>query len=122
MLLSSLKIWDSVNLLCESIHSYTVNYVRRTDLEGINSNLIIIDLEGTSQSRIINVYRSFSTQTGTTQREKFKYQLTLIKHALQKMNCILLGDFNLNYAKINDVDYSHVRYFDDFDDILMMKT
>ena len=34
------------------------------------------------------------------------------------MNCILLGDFNLNYAKINDVDYSHVRYFDDFDDIL----
>ena len=33
--------------------SKSVNYVRRTDLEGINSNLIIIDLEGTSQSRII---------------------------------------------------------------------
>ena len=31
---------------------------------------------------------------------------------------MLLGDFNLNYAKINDVDNSHVRYFDDFDDIL----
>ena len=30
----------------------------------------------------------------------------------------MLGDFNLNYAKINDVDYSHVRYFDDFDDTL----
>ena len=31
---------------------------------------------------------------------------------------MLLGDFNLNYVKKNDVNYSHVRYFDDFDELL----
>ena len=31
---------------------------------------------------------------------------------------MLLGDFNLNYEKKNDVNYSHVRYFDDFDELL----
>ena len=33
-------------------------------------------------------------------------------------DCILLEDFNLNYAKKNDVNYIHIRYFDDFDDML----
>ena len=33
-------------------------------------------------------------------------------------NCILLGDFNLNFAKKNDINYSHVRYFDDFEEML----
>ena len=32
--------------------------VRRNDLEGLNSNLIIIDLDGVVKSRLINVYRS----------------------------------------------------------------
>ena len=39
--------------------SKTINYVRRTDLEGLDSNLIIIDLEDKSKTIIINVYRSF---------------------------------------------------------------
>ena len=34
------------------------------------------------------------------------------------MNCILLGDFNLNIGKKNDVNYTNVRYFDYFDDML----
>ena len=68
--------------------------------------------------RLINVYRSFAPQSGVSQREKFKYQLLLIKNALRNKNCMLLGDFNLNYVKKNDVNYSHVRYFDDFDELL----
>ena len=50
-------------------------------------------------------------------REKFKYQLSLIKKALCYKNCILLGDFNLNFTKKNDINYTFVRYFDDFDDM-----
>ena len=63
------------------------------------------------------MYRSFLIQNGTSQREKFKYQLSLIKKALCYKNCILLGDFNLNFTKKNDINYTFVRYFDDFDDM-----
>ena len=84
--------------------SKTLSYVRRTELEGVHSNLIIIDLEGNTDTRLINVYWSFSLQNGISQREKFKYQLSIIKKAFCKMNCILLKDFNLNYAKKNDVN------------------
>ena len=37
------------------------------------------------------------------------------------VNGILLGDFNLNFAKKLDINYSHVRYFDDFELILYDK-
>ena len=33
----------------------------------------------------------------------------------------MLGDFNLNFARKNDVNYLHVKYFDDFDDVLYDK-
>ena len=46
--------------------SKTINYVRRTDLEGIDSSLIIIDLEGKCNTRIINVYRCFNPQGNVT--------------------------------------------------------
>ena len=51
--------------------SKSVSYVRRYDLEGLDSNLIIIDLEGTLNIRLVNVYRSFAPQNGILQREKF---------------------------------------------------
>ena len=56
-----------------------INYVRRGDLEGFDSNLMVMDLMGPNQVRIINVYRSFSPQHYTNQRDKFLYQLQLIK-------------------------------------------
>ena len=70
--------------------SNAISYVRRTDLEGTDSNIIIIDLEGKIKTRIINVYRSFAPSTGMSQRENFKYQLSLIKKAFSNMNCVLL--------------------------------
>ena len=59
-----------------------LNYIRRNDLEGQNSNLIIIDLVGETKLRIINLYRSFSPQDGESQQTKFKYQLSVIQKAI----------------------------------------
>ena len=53
----------------------SVSYVRRYNLEGTDSNMIIIDVEGTLNTRLINVYRSFAPQNGISQREKFKYHI-----------------------------------------------
>ena len=33
--------------------------------------------------------------------------------------CILLGDLNLDYSKLNDVTYSHKNFFSDFDETLV---
>ena len=73
----------------------TLRYVRRSDLEGTDSNLIIIDIEGSLNTRLINVYRSFAPQNGVSQRDKFKYQLALINTAMCNVNSILLGDFKI---------------------------
>ena len=101
--------------------SKSLNYQRKFELEGTDSNLIIIDVEGTVNTRIINVYRSFAPQNNISQREKFKYQLSLIKAAVDTSDCILLGDFNLNFDKKNDINYSHASYFDDFENVLSDK-
>ena len=37
--------------------SKSLKYVRRIDLEGHDSNIVIIDLDGVVKSRVINVYR-----------------------------------------------------------------
>ena len=42
--------------------SKTIRYVRRSDLEGENSNVIIVDLDGVIKSRVINVHRSSALQ------------------------------------------------------------
>ena len=80
-----------------------INYTRKLTLEGVDSNLIIIDIEGSNPTRIINVYRSFNPQNVQSQREKFKYQLYLIKEAFYKRT-VLLGDFNLDYFMKNNVN------------------
>ena len=98
--------------------STKVKYKRRTDLEGTDSNLVIIDLEGRGVvSRIINLYRSFSPQNNLSARDKFKYQLQLIKESRSE-KCLVIGDFNLDYLKVNDVNYANKNLFEDFDEIL----
>ena len=52
--------------------SKDINYVRRTDIEGLNSHIVIIDITGESKLRVINVYRSFAPQVGESQQSKFK--------------------------------------------------
>ena len=95
-----------------------VQYKRRIELEGKDSNLLIIDIMGKKEPwRLINVYRSFNPQGNVNPRVKFKYQLNIIKKALTQKS-LLIGDFNLDYRKKFDVDYAHKNLFSDFDEEL----
>jgi hypothetical protein len=95
----------------------TINYRRRHDLEGSNSHLVVVDLYGSPEMRIISIYRSFRPQENITAREKFKYQLDLIK-ASATIKCIILGDFNIDHSRKYDVSYANKQLFADFDDKL----
>ena len=72
--------------------SSKIDYIRRSDLEGTDSNLVIVDLKGSMNIRLINIYRSYSPQHGMGQRDKFIQQLSLIDNAVTNKT-ILLGDF-----------------------------
>ena len=50
-----------------------LNYIRRSDLEGINSHMVIIDLVE-SKLRVINIYRSFSPQGGESQHSNVNFK------------------------------------------------
>ena len=93
-----------------------IKYIVNKNLEGTNSNLQIIDIDQTPKLRIINIYRSFNPQGGVTQREKFKYQLQLIKEAMTE-NIIIIGDFNIDDGKRLDTNYACYNYFNDVDEI-----
>ena len=92
--------------------------LRRTKIKKKNdSNIIVIDLKGVKKWRLINVYRSFAPQHNVTQRDKFVYQLGLIKQAFTTSS-ILLGDFNLDWQRRHYVSYSHKNYFSDMENLL----
>ena len=62
---------------------------------GVNSNLIIIDVNGINNYyHIININRSFNPQGGHSARQIFIYQLDLIKIAFTP-NTLVLGDLNI---------------------------
>jgi endonuclease/exonuclease/phosphatase family metal-dependent hydrolase len=94
-----------------------INYVRRTDLEGLDSHLVIIDIQGKSILRLINIYRCFNPANNISARELFRAQLTLIKTAYIE-NCIVLGDFNLDWSKKGLPSYQFRGYFEDMDNSL----
>ena len=94
----------------------TINYTRRLELEGKNSNLMIIDIDDGTNLRVINVYRSFNPQDNIGQREKFQYQLNLMKIAITN-NTIILGDFNIDDGKRLNIDYAYRNYFCDLDEV-----
>ena len=93
-----------------------LNYVRRSELEGINSHLIILDVVGTRKFRLINLYRCFNPLNHVTPRDFFRNQLNLIKAAYTR-NTIVLGDFNLDWAKKGNHSYPFKRDFEDMDEI-----
>ena len=61
--------------------SSSLKYSRKADLEGDDSNILIVDILSENPIRIINVYRSFNPQNNESQRAKFLYKLTLMKSA-----------------------------------------
>ena len=84
-------------------------------LEGENSHLLVIDLGGQSNPvRLINIYRSFNPSGGRSANEMFNFQLSLIKLAYTP-STIVVGDFNLDFAKRHDDNYARKNLFDDFE-------
>jgi hypothetical protein len=73
-----------------------IKYNRCNHLEGNNSHITIVDVKTKKELRIINIYRSFNPQSSLTPRLFFEYQISIVKAAMTK-NCILLGDFNLDW-------------------------
>ena len=87
----------------------------------MDSNLIIVDIISDNPLRLINVYRNFKPQANKSQREKFKYQLNLIKVAMKKRT-IIIGDFNLDYSQKENINYKYANMFNDFEEILSINT
>ena len=95
----------------------TLNYRRRVELEGTNRHLVIVDVLGRTELRIITIYRTFKPQDNITARENFELQLNLIKESCTK-ECIILGDFNIDHAMKYDITYANKHLFADFENSL----
>jgi hypothetical protein len=78
----------------------TINHVSNTDLEGINSHIVVIDTIGNKTLRIIKVYRCFNPIDNLSGRALFRTQQNIIKQAYTD-NCILLEDFDLNGSTVH---------------------
>jgi exonuclease III len=93
---------------CATFIKNGVDYERRSDLEGIDNHLVIIDFNVSHSYRAINIYRSFNPPNNETQLQHFQKQLNLIRIAITTLGhrkVIVGGDFNLDYNKINDISY-----------------
>jgi endonuclease/exonuclease/phosphatase family metal-dependent hydrolase len=114
------QLENESNMIKSRVCVYKSNhlkYVRRTDLEGVNAHLVIVDIKVSVGLRIINIFRCFNPQEGITPKEKFLIQLNLIKSAITQ-HTILLGDFNMDYSKRFDVGYRLRDLFGSFDELL----
>lgn len=89
-----------------------IKYKRRSDLEGVNNNLIIIDILQDKPVRLMNIYRSHNPQENVNQRTKFQAQLNALTSSIIQ-NTIILGDFNLDDAKRFHIDYPLKNMFND---------
>ena len=76
----------------------------------------MLDSMRNEPKRIINIYRSFNPQDGSTPKSNFISQLLLIKEAYQK-NSIVLGDFNLNLLMRDNHNYDGYDMFAVFEEI-----
>ena len=72
----------------------------------INSHIVIVDIESTVRIRIINIYRSFHPPDGLSATDFFVGQLEIIKNAIC-INCLVMGDFNLEGGNNLRPDYTN---------------
>ena len=82
---------------------------------------MVLVILGNEPKIIINIYRSFHPQDGSTPKSNFISQLLRIKEAYQK-NMIILGDFNLNHLMRDDHNYDQYDMFVDFEEIIISQT
>ena len=92
-----------------------IRFERCEHLENPDSHLLIIDIKiDNIKKRLINIYRSFNPPN-VTAKDLFITQCDLIKTAFTN-DTIVMGDFNLDYKRKHDVNYSNVNLFDLFDE------
>ena len=111
---------NTVKARCAALIKNTINYTRRQELEGEDSCIIVLDIHAKKTYRIINVYRTFNPPANITLKDNFIKQINLISNALladSNITPIILGDFNLDDSKQNDVQYRNKSYFDKIDKI-----
>ena len=111
---------SEINNTCARVGCYlnsNISYVRRYDLEGVNSHMIVIDIKSNKNLRIVNIYRSFNPYNHQSPYDLFKYQIDLI-HDAYTNNTILMGDFNLDWNKRGLNNYPFKRYFEYMNDKL----
>ena len=92
-----------------------LSYLRRKDLEDQNLHLVIIDVDGVNNLRIISIYRSFTAPSNLTPTDQFKLQIETIKRSIDtciNRTAIVLGDFNLDYRKIYNPNYPFKKLFE----------
>ena len=85
---------------CATFIRNGIDYERRSDLEGTDNHLVILDFNGSQSYRVIIIYRSFNPPNNETQMQHFQKQLELIQVAITTLGhrkIILRGDFNLDY-------------------------
>ena len=97
-----------------------LDYSRKTELEGVNSGLVIVDVKLKSLVRIIGVYRVFSPPGEVSQHAFFTAQIQLIKQACDQarnMKIGVLGDFNLNEDKKFCDEYSLKGFYNELNNV-----
>jgi hypothetical protein len=92
-------------------------HIRKYTLEGNDYHILIIDVKSEKDLRLIDLYRSFNPCGQLSPRQFFAYQLSLIKAAMTN-NCILMGDFNLDWNMKGVHSYAFKNYFRDMDEVL----
>ena len=92
-----------------------LTYTRRTDLEDSDLGIMVIDINNTTNYRIVNLYRQFNPPNNLTQIEHFSLQINKIKNAVTTLNgrkIIIAGDFNLDDSKRNAIEYRYKNLFE----------
>ena len=113
--------FNQIKSRCGIYVSNKTTYNRRTDLEIVNMHVMIIDVNDSNNTRIINVYRPFNPVNGLSQKDFFEAQLALIKENTNA-NTIIMGYFNLDQSKIFELSYSHKNYFISLNEVLSALT
>ena len=77
---------NEIKARCAIVIKDNLECTRRSDLEVINMGIVIIDLLGCNQYRLVNIYRSFNPSNGMTPMHFFDAQLSIVKRAVLTAN------------------------------------
>ena len=90
-----------------------VLYKRKMEEEGNNVIMLKLDKQYTF-TQVIGLYRQFKIINEQTQLQSFRKQLSEITTFIHTdQRTVVVGDFNLDYVKMNEQTYTHRRIYDE---------